>query len=143
MKLTDNFTINEMTYSVTALANKIDNRPSVEVIANLKGLCENVLQPLRNHLGCSVIITSGYRCPALNRKVGGKPNSQHLKGQAADLVVPQKKLKEVFDYIKNNLPYDQLLYEFNKIDKWIHVSYCSNKSNRRQAIDNYAAESFS
>ena len=124
MKLTDNFTINEMTYSVTALANKIDNRPSVEVIANLKGLCENVLQPLRNHLGCSVIITSGYRCPALNRKVGGKPNSQHLKGQAADLVVPQKNLREVFDYIKNNLPYDQLLYEFNKTDKWIHVSFC-------------------
>lgn len=143
MKLTDNFTINEMTYSVTALANKIDNRPSVEVIANLKGLCENVLQPLRNHLGCSVIITSGYRCPALNRKVGGKPNSQHLKGQAADLVVPQKNLREVFDYIKNNLPYDQLLYEFNKTDKWIHVSFCSNKSNRHQAIDNYAAESFS
>lgn len=143
MKLTENFTINEMTYSVTAMSNKIDNRPSVEVIANLKALCENVLQPLRNHLGCAIIVTSGYRCSELNKKIGGKPNSQHLKGQAADFVVPQKKLKEVFDYIKNNLPYDQLLYEYNKTDKWIHVSFCSNKSNRHQAIDNYAAESFS
>lgn len=136
MYLTKNFDSNEFTYSVTAEANKIDNRPSVEVINNLKNLCVNVLQPLRDYLGCKIIITSGYRCKALNTKVGGKPNSQHLYGQAADFVVPAKRLKDVFNYIKNNLVYDQLLYEYNaKGDIWIHVSYCNN--NRMQAIDNY------
>ena len=137
MKLTDNFTINELTYSVTAAANNIDKRPSVEVIANLKALCENVLQPLRNHLGCPVIVTSGYRSPELNKKIGGKQNSQHLKGQAADFVVPQKNLEDIFSYIKNTLPFDQLLLETGKAGKWIHVSFCSNGYNRRQAVDNY------
>ena len=137
MKLTENFTINELTYSVTAEANNIDNRPSVEVIANLKALCENVLQPVRNHFGCPIIITSGYRCPELNKKIGGKPNSQHLKGQAADFVVPQRDLKEVFNYIKTSLSFDQLLLESGGKDKWIHVSFCSQ--NRHQSVDNYPA----
>ena len=137
MKLTENFTINELTYSVTAEANNIDNRPSVEVIANLKALCENVLQPVRNHFGCPIIITSGYRCPELNKKIGGKPNSQHLKGQAADFVVPQRDLKEVFNYIKTALSFDQLLLESGGKDKWIHVSFCSQ--NRHQSVDNYPA----
>lgn len=137
MKLTENFTINELTYSVTAQANNIDNRPSVEVIANLKALCENVLQPLRNHLGCPVIVTSGYRCQELNKKIGGKPNSQHLKGLAADFVVPQKCLKEVFNYIKTTLPFDQLLFETCKGVSWIHVSFCQNGYNRHQAVENY------
>lgn len=139
MNLTQNFTINELTYSVTANANKIDNRPSVQVIANLKALCENVLQPLRNYLGCPVKITSGFRCAVLNKKIGGAINSQHCVGQAADFIVPQKNLKDVYNYIKYNLPYDQLLYEYNKSDKWIHVSYRSDGHNRKQAIDNYKA----
>lgn len=137
MRLTQNFTINEFTYSVTAEANKIDNRPAVQVIANLKALCENVLQPLRDYLGVPVKITSGFRCAVLNKKVGGCSNSQHLMGQACDFIVPQKNLKEVYNYIKYNLPYDQLLYEYNKKDKWIHVSYKSDGRNRKQAFDNY------
>lgn len=139
MELTKNFTINELTYSVTAQANNIDNRPSVEIIANLKALCENILQPLRNHLGCPVIITSGYRCKDLNKKIGGAQNSQHIKGQAVDFVVPQKDLKTVFDYIKTTLPYDQLLLESGKNGKWIHISYCQNGYNRHQAVENYPA----
>ena len=137
MKLTENFTLNELVYSATAEKNKIDNRPSVQVIANLKALCENVLQPLRNTLGCPIVITSGFRCDVLNKKVGGQPNSQHLMGQAADLVVPQKNLKDVFNYIKSHLNYDQLLYEYSKSDKWIHVSFRNDGYNRKQAIDNY------
>lgn len=137
MKLTENFTLNELVYSATAEKNKIDNRPSVQVIANLKSLCENVLQPLRNALGCPIVITSGFRCAVLNKKVGGQPNSQHLMGQAADLVVPQKNLKDVFNYIKSHLNYDQLLYEYSKTDKWIHVSFRNDGHNRKQAIDNY------
>ena len=140
MKLTQNFTLNELVYSVTAEANRIDNRPNVKVVANLKALCENVLQPLRDNLGCAVIISSGFRCAELNKKVGGRPNSQHLLGEAADFVVPQRNLKDVFDYIKAHLPYDQLLFEYNSSgDRWIHVSYRSDGKNRRQAIDNYKA----
>lgn len=139
MNLTENFTLNELVYSATAEKNKIDNRPSVQVIANLKSLCENVLQPLRNALGCPIVITSGFRCAVLNKKVGGTAASQHLYGQAADFIVPQKNLKDVFNYIKSHLPYDQLLYEYNKTDKWIHVSYRNDGHNRKQAIDNYKA----
>ncbi len=139
MNLTQNFTINELTYSVTANANKIDNRPSVYVIDNLKALCENVLQPLRDYLGCPVKVTSGFRCAVLNKKIGGTKNSQHLYGQAADFIVPRKNLKDVYNYIKHNLPYDQLLYEYNKSDKWIHVSYRTDGHNRKLAIDNYKA----
>ena len=134
-KLTKNFDSNEFTYSVTAHANKINNAPSVEVLANLKALCENVLQPLRDYLNSPIKITSGYRCKALNTKVGGQPNSQHLTGNAADFITPNKNLKEVFNYIKNNLVYDQLLYEYDsKGNTWIHVSYVRN---RMQAYDNY------
>ena len=139
MNLTENFTLNELVYSATAEKNKIDNRPSVQVIANLKSLCENVLQPLRNALGCPIIISSGFRCAELNKKIGGASNSGHLTGQAADFIVPQKNLKDVFNYIKSHLPYDQLLYEYNKTDKWIHVSYRNDGHNRKQAIDNYKA----
>ncbi len=109
------------------------------VIGNLKALCENVLQPLRNHLGCPVIITSGYRCELLNEKIGGAPNSQHIKGQAADIIVPQRNMKEVFNYIKMTLPYDQLLFESGKSGIWIHVSFCPNGCNRHQSVDNYLA----
>lgn len=139
MKLTQNFTLNELIYSATAEANKIDNRPSVPVISNLRALCTNVLQPLRDALGCPIVITSGFRCAELNKRIGGAANSGHLYGQAADLVVPTKNLKEVFNYIKINLPYDQLLYEYNKTDRWIHVSYRTDGKNRKQAIDNYKA----
>ena len=139
MKLTGNFTLNELVYSVTAEANRIDNRPNVKVVANLKALCENVLQPLRDYLGCPVIVSSGFRCAELNKKVRGRPNSQHLLGEAADFVVPQRNLKNVFNYIKGHLPYDQLLFEYSSTDRWIHVSYRADGKNRRQAIDNYKA----
>lgn len=139
MQLTSNFTLNELVYSATAEKYKIDNRPNVKVIANLKALCENVLQPLRRALGCPIIIISGFRCAELNKKVGGCPNSQHLLGEAADFVVPQQNLKDVFNYIKVHLPYDQLLFEYNGTDRWIHVSYRADGKNRRQAIDNYRA----
>lgn len=139
MKLTQNFTLNELVYSPTAEANKIDNRASVPVISNLQALCTNVLQPLRDALGCPIIITSGFRCAELNKRIGGAANSQHLYGQAADFIVSQKDLKEVFNYIKTKLPYDQLLYEYSKTDRWIHVSYRTDGKNRKQAIDNYKA----
>ncbi len=138
MKLTENFTISELIYSYTAQVNKIDNRPSVQVIENLKALCENILQPLRDHFACPIIITSGFRSPKLNKKIGGVANSQHIEGKAADFIIPAVDLKTVFKWIKNNLVYDQLLYEYNSKDVWIHVSY-DRSHNRKQAIDNYKA----
>lgn len=137
MNLSDNFTLQEFTYSVTANANGINNTPSKYAIANMRALCENVLQPLRNRLGCPVKVTSGFRCAVLNKLIGGSINSQHCIGLAADIVVPQKDLREVYEYIKNNLDYDQLLFEYNKNTKWIHVSYRTDGKNRKQAIDNY------
>ena len=137
VKLTKNFTIEEMVYSPTAEANKIDNRANVVVIENLKCLCENVLQPLRDYLGCAVKVTSGYRSEALNRKIGGVKNSQHKTGKAADIIVPNKKLNDVFEYIKANLPFDQLLLEHNAYGRWIHVSYDKNK-NRKYAVKDYS-----
>lgn len=135
MQLTKNFTISELTYSVTAEANNIDNRPGVAVVANLKAVCENVLQPLRDHFNKPVKITSGYRCLELNQKIGGKYNSQHLTGNAVDLIIPQVPLKEVYEYIRITLPYDQLLFETNKKGtQWIHVSYLPNGYNRKQAL---------
>lgn len=137
IKLTKNFELNEFIYSVTAEANKIDNRPSVPVINNLKLLCKNVLQPLRDYLGTPIKITSGYRCLALNRKLGSKDNSQHIKGCAADFICSD--LNKAFDYIKDKLPFDQLLYEYDKQgNRWIHISYVGD-GNRKYFDDNYAA----
>lgn len=137
MYLSDNFSLFELTYSVTAKANGINNTPPKAVIKNLTELCKNVLQPLRNYLGVPIIITSGYRCAALNKRIGGVVNSQHVLGQAADFVCPQKDLKIAFDYIKNYLNYDQLLYEHSKDGMtWIHVSF-NKGNNRRQSFANY------
>lgn len=140
MQLTENFSLEEFTTSPTAIANGFDNRASVPVVANLNALCENVLQPLRKHFGKRVKITSGYRCKELNTKIGGKPDSQHLTGNAADLIIPGIKLEEIFEYIRTTLPFDQLLLETNKKgSSWVHVSYLPHGYNRKQAIKNYKA----
>ena len=129
----------EFVRSETADRNHIDNTPTVEVVANLRALCRNVLEPARVAFGAPIYITSGYRCPALNTAVGGKPTSQHLRGEAADLQVKGiKNLRKLYNAIKSHGVFDQLLFETNGTTKWIHVSYTSY-GNRRQAIDNYKA----
>ena len=138
MKLTEHFTLYELVRSETADRNHIDNTPSQEVIENLRALCRNVLEPARVAFGSPIYITSGYRCPELNKAVGGKPASQHLRGEAADLQVRGvENLRKLYRTIKDNSVFDQLLFESNKAGaKWIHVSYKAT-GNRRQAIDNY------
>lgn len=137
MNLSKNFTLEELTYSATANTYKISNKPNAEQIENLKRLAMNILQPIRDKFGV-VRISSGFRSAELNKKVGGKSNSQHLKGQAVDIgYVAVTKPKDVFKYIKDNLDYDQLLYETAGPVVWIHVSYVSKEKNRHQAIDNY------
>lgn len=126
------FTLKELTRSVTAKNKGIDNTPGEVEKNNLIALVENVLDPLREAWGQPIIITSGYRCPALNRAVGGAAASQHVKGEAADIrtvsdtVEDNKALYELIKIL--NLPIDQCINEYGY--DWIHVSY--SPRNRRK-----------
>lgn len=131
------FKMSELIHSDTAVMLNINNMPTIQALDCMLDVIYYVLNPTRKHFGKPIVVTSGYRCPELNRKIGSKNTSQHLKGQAADFVVKGYDLHKVFEYIKNSLEYDQLLFETDsKGNKWIHVSYVRGK-NRKQAIDNY------
>jgi hypothetical protein len=139
--ITMHFTIDELCASQTAKARGIKNKPGVPEIINLVYLAAYVLEPLREAMGEPIKIGSGYRCPALNRAVGGVVNSQHIKGQAADLCIDGdlKKGKRWFDWIKSHCQFDQLIWEHNaKGSYWVHVSYVHPPfgRNRRKVIDN-------
>ncbi len=132
------FSIKELCKSNTAIKNKINNLPTPEIEKNLTALIEQCLDPIREHYGKPITVTSGYRCPKLNQLVGGKPNSQHLKGEAADLIGDTNaKTREIFEVAKKLGNYDQLLYERNSRGSiWVHISY-KDSGNRKQCIDNY------
>lgn len=116
------FTIEEMTESSTAKAKDIDNTPSQEILAKLQKLIEAILDPLREWYGKPIKVNSGYRCEALNEAIGGSKTSQHCLGEAADITAGSKEENEkLFNYIKDNLPFDQLINESDF--SWIHVSY--------------------
>ena len=140
MKLTANFSLNELTKSQTAERKGIDNTPSAEHQENLKKLCENVLQPIRDHFEQVVSVSSGYRSPELCTAIGSKITSQHAKGQAADFEIFGTSNKELADYINENLDYDQLILEYwNESDPnsgWVHCSY-SEGNNRNQYLRAY------
>lgn len=127
------FTVKELARSVTAEARKIDNTPTPEAEANLKGLISNVLDPLRKAYGHPITVTSGYRSPRLNAAVGGVKTSQHQKGQAADITAGSlEENKRLFDLAQElNLPFCQLIDE--KKYKWVHISYDKNDV-RRQVL---------
>lgn len=140
MKLSEHFSLSEFEHSVTAIRCNIDNSVPSELIPLLRNLCEKVLEPLRQHFGEPVIISSGYRSPTLNIKVGGVYASQHTLGEAADIVPPYNQrqtpytLREWFDWLKDNTDFDQLILEHDsKGSYWIHVSCRKNrKKNRHQ-----------
>lgn len=139
--ITMHFTIEELYASATAKAKGINNKPNVQQTINLVYLTAYVLEPLRVAMNEPIKIGSGFRCQALNKAVGGVYNSQHLKGQAADLCIDGdlKKGKKWFDYIRKNLPFDQLIWEHNsKGSYWVHVSYVYPDfgRNRRKVIEN-------
>ena len=137
MKISKNFTLEELTASATAKAKGISNNPGQTDIVNLCGLVHNVLQPLRKWWGKEVKIGSGYRSLALNRAVGGVSNSQHMKGEAADLCIDgdMEKARSWFQYIKQHCEFDQLIMEHNaKGTYWVHVSYRCDGNNRKQVI---------
>ncbi len=127
------FTIGELCASTTADARGIKNTPMLQETGNLKALADNVLDPLREWYGKPIYVNSGYRCPQLNRMVGGKPTSQHLKGEAADITAGSKEEnRKLFAYIRANLTFDQLIDEKNF--SWVHVSFKRNGENRKQII---------
>lgn len=133
--------IEELYASDTAKRLGIDNKPSVQQMINLVYLAAYVLEPLRVAMNEPIKIGSGFRCKALNKAVGGVYNSQHLKGQAVDLCIDGDiaKGKKWFNYIKDHLPFDQLIWEHNsKGSYWVHVSFVFPDfgKNRHQVIDN-------
>ena len=136
-QLTPHFKLSEFTKSSTATARKIDNTPSEQVISNLKLLCEQVLEPLRVHFNCPIIISSGYRSPALNKAVGGVKNSQHMTGEAADIHLPNNETgRKWFLWMMDNLKFDQLIMEKSTPTStryWIHVSFSRHRC-RQQVI---------
>ena len=143
MKLSNNFSLNELTRSQTAERKGIDNTPSAEHQENLKSLCTNVLQPIRDHFGKVVTVSSGYRSPELCIAIGSKTTSQHAKGEAADFEIFGVSNKELADWIHNNINYDQLILEFWSPEDpnkgWIHCSY-SRENNRKQYLRAYKNE---
>ena len=138
--VTMHFTIEELYASDTAKKKGINNKPNLQQMINLVYLAAYVLEPLRVAMNEPIKIGSGFRCAALNKAVGGAWNSQHTKGQAADLCIDGdiKKGRKWFEYIRKNLPFDQLIWERNPKtgSYWVHVSYRADGTNRKQVIDN-------
>ena len=139
--VTMHFTIEELYASATAKAKGIDNKPSTQQMINLVYLAAYVLEPLRVAMKEPIKIGSGFRCERLNKAVGGVYNSQHMKGQAADLCIDGdiQKGRKWFNYIKYNLPFDQLIWEGNPKTGawWVHVSFVFPDfgKNRHKVID--------
>ena len=137
MKLTKHFTLVEFTRSSTAKARGIDNTVPDKLIPALRNLCERVLEPLREQVREPVIISSGYRSPALNRAVGGSNTSQHMKGEACDIWHADiQTLRKWFEMLMDG-DFDQLIWEHNRKSGrcWIHVSCKVNREqNRHQVI---------
>ena len=134
MKLTAHFALSEFTRSESAKREGLDNTPTPEHLENLKTLCEKVLEPIRLKYG-SINISSGYRGKMLNHFIGGSVNSDHCVGRAADLDMDDVGTgvtnKEIFEYIKDNLEFDQVINEFNY--SWVHVGYRLG-ANRKQVL---------
>ena len=136
MKLTEHFDFEELIHSDTAKQRGIYNVPDAEQAACIALLAANVLEPARQEYGYPIEVTSGYRSERLNKVVGGKSNSQHMRGQAADLVCDD--LDALYDIIHELGVYDQLLLESNGKSKWVHVSF-NPDGNRSYADKNYKA----
>jgi D-alanyl-D-alanine dipeptidase len=131
MKLSQNFSLGEFTQSASAVKLGISNEPTAEVVQNLQRLVTNILQPLRTALGLSVIVTSGYRSPAVNKAVGSVKTSQHSQGKAVDIVVQGVEPYDVVQQlITLGIEFDQAINEFNA---WTHISFNAG-ANRNQVL---------
>ena len=147
MQLSKNLALAEVTRSETAKRKGISNMPTPEHIENFKKLAEKVFQPIRDHFGVPIRISSGYRSAALNKAIGGAgktvngvyiPSSQHCTGEAIDIDMDGTTITnaQIFNYIKENLEFDQLIWEFGTDTNpdWVHVSYESTGKQRKQML---------
>jgi hypothetical protein len=137
MNLSKSFTLNELTKSQEATRLGIDNTPNEDHILNLKLLCENVLQPIRDYYGMPVSVSSGYRSAKLCEAIGSSSKSQHTKGQAADFEIFGVANKDLADFVVKNLDYDQCILEFWNENEpnsgWVHCSF-NALGNRKQFL---------
>ena len=138
MQLSKNLSLAEVMRSETAKRKGISNMPTPEHIENFKKLAENVFQPIREHFGVPIHISSGYRSKALNTAVGGSLSSQHCTGEAIDIDMDGTSItnKQVFDFIRQNVNFDQMIWEFgtDANPDWVHVSYNSDGPQRKQIL---------
>jgi zinc D-Ala-D-Ala carboxypeptidase len=136
MNLTANFSLHELSKSETALRMGFDNTPDEEATENLRLLCENVLQKVRDHYGKGVKVNSAYRSPESNAAVGGSKTSDHCKGMAADIEIPGVANADLAQWIMDNLEYTQLILEFYTPgipdSGWVHVSYDPNNLKKQE-----------
>jgi hypothetical protein len=140
MKLSEHLSLSEVIRSESAKRKGISNMPTPEHIENFKLLAEKVFQPIREHFRCPIHISSGYRSKELNQAVGGSSSSQHCTGEAIDVDMDGTPNgvtnRMVFDYIKDNLEFDQLIFEFGDANNpdWVHVSYETTGKQRKQIL---------
>ena len=138
MQLSTNLSLAEVTRSETAKRKGISNMPTPEHIENFKKLAVNIFQPIREHFGKPILISSGYRSAELNKAIGGSLSSQHCSGEAIDIDMDGTDITnaQIFNYIKDNLTFDQMIWEFgtDANPDWVHVSFASNRSQRKQIL---------
>ena len=138
MKISEHVSYNEAIYSDTALRLNIKNEPNDYQISNMVGIANHVFEPLREYVGGPIKITSMFRNEILNRAIGGAKRSQHMEGRAMDLddTFGHKTNAEMYKFIKENLNFDQLVWEFGTDENpnWIHVSYVSDEENRNRCL---------
>ena len=139
MQLSKNLTLAEVTKSTTAKRLGIDNTPDEWTTENLRQVAINIFQPLRDSFGCPIYVSSDYRSAELNTAIGGSSRSQHVEGRALDLdadVYGSCTNSQIFNWIKENLEFDQLIWEFGDDDNpdWVHVSYVYDGINRKRCL---------
>ncbi len=138
MKISNHISYKEAIRSNTATRRGIDNTPGDYEVTNMVGVAENIFEPLRQWVGGPIKINSMFRCEELNTAIGGSSRSQHCQGRAIDIddTFGHKTNAEMFNYIKENLNFDQLIWEFGTNDNpdWVHVSYVSKEENRNRIL---------
>ena len=134
-KISKHISYKEATHSDTAKRKKITNKPKAEHIKNMELIAEKVFEPLREWVEAPIQVNSMFRSEELNSVLKGSLNSSHLTGNAMDITSMGGKTNlEMFHYIKDNLDFDQLIWEFGAEPKWLHVSYVNEKDNRKQVL---------
>lgn len=141
MKISEHVSYKEATRSTTALRLGIENKPTPEHLKNMELLAEKIFEPLRKHVNGPIAINSFYRSPDLNKAIGGSSKSQHCHGQAMDIddTYGYMSNAEMYIYIKENLDFDQMIWEFgdNNNPDWVHVSYVNSEENRNRCLKAY------